>query len=37
MKETIYDNDNDVLAKKEPIQCLNINAKETLEEHNPLA
>ena len=37
MKEAIYYNDKDVLAKMAPIKCLNIKGKETLVEHTPLA
>ena len=32
MKEVVYYKDKDVLAKMEPIQCLNKNGKETLVE-----
>ena len=35
MKEAVYFNDKDVLAKIAPIQCLNKNRKETLVEHTP--
>ena len=37
MKEAVYCNDKDVLAKMAPIQCLNKNGKETLVEDTPLA
>ena len=37
MKEAVYYNDKDVLAKMAPIHCLNKNRKETLVEHTPLA
>ena len=37
MKEAIYYNDKDVLAKMAPIQCLKENGKETLVEHTLLA
>ena len=37
MKETVYYNDKDVLAKMAEIQCLNKNGKEMLVEHTPLA
>ena len=36
MKEVVYYNDKDVLAKMAPIQCLNEKGKETLVEHTPL-
>ena len=36
MKQAVYYNDKDVLAKMAPIQCQNINGKETLLEHTPL-
>ena len=37
MKEKIYHNDQNTLAKMAPIQCLNKNGKETLVKHTPLA
>ena len=37
MKETVDYNDKDLLAKIEPIQCLNKSGKETLVEPTPLA
>ena len=37
MKEEVYYNDNDVLAKMAPIQCLNKYEKETLVEYTPLS
>lgn len=36
MKEAVYYNDKDILAKMAPIQSLNKNGKETLVEHTPL-
>ena len=36
MKEDVYYNDKDVLAKMAPIQCLNKKGKEMLVEHTPL-
>ena len=37
MKEKVYYNNKDVLAKMAPIQYLNKNGKETLVEHSPLS
>ena len=37
MKEAVYYNDKDVVAKMVPIKCLNKNMKETLVENTPLA
>ena len=36
MKEAVYYNDKDLLAKMAPIQCLNKNENETLVEHTQL-
>ena len=37
MKQAVYYNDKDVLAKMTPMQYLNKNGKETLLEHTPIA